>query len=235
MRGLALLLLLIVVSLPSLAGQALHFPALSAHVVDEAHVLKPETTQELDERLFGFEKGTSNQVIVATVPDLQGAVIEDFANQLYRYWKLGDKSKNNGILLLLAMQEHKLRIEVGYGLEGEFTDAMSSQIINQIMVPSLKTGDNEKAVVDGANAIMETLGGKILPAHMDQQQEQNVPGFIVVLFWIFIIYMVLRHPDILLFMAMNGSFRSGGGSSRGSSWGGGGGGSSGGGGASGSW
>jgi len=123
------------------AYAALTFPALTGRVVDEAHILTADQVTILSNRLRDFEDQSGHQMAIATVPSLQGADIRDFGYQLGRVWALGKKDKNDGVLVLVAPNEHKVSIEVGYGLEGDLTDALSSVIINQAMVPKFKAGN----------------------------------------------------------------------------------------------
>ena len=131
----------------AVAIAALHFPALTGHVVDDAHLLSAGTAQSLESQLSDYENGTTNQVVVATLPSLQSTAIEDYGYQLGRYWGIGQKGKNNGVLLIIAPNEHKVRIEVGYGLEGTLTDAQSSQIVQSIILPAFKSGNFEGGIL----------------------------------------------------------------------------------------
>jgi uncharacterized membrane protein YgcG len=117
---------LLVLSLASLAALALDFPALTGRVVDQADILSPAVRTDVAAQSKELEEKSGIQLVVATVPSLQGGDIETFANQLFRAWELGQAQKNNGILLLVAPNERKVRIEVGYGLEGTLTDALAS-------------------------------------------------------------------------------------------------------------
>ena len=110
---------------------AANFPALTGRVVDTAHILSPVTIADLERKLADLEQKSGIQLVVATVPSLEGQEIEPYANELFRAWKLGEAKKNNGVLLLVAPKEQRVRIEVGYGLEGTLTDAVSSVIISQ--------------------------------------------------------------------------------------------------------
>ncbi|MCJ2068430.1 TPM domain-containing protein [Methylobacterium sp. J-030] len=135
----------------------LSFPPLTGRVVDAAGLLTPDQRQTLDAKLKAHEDRTSDQVVVATVPSLQGTTIEDYANRLFRTWKLGQAKTDNGVLLLVAPQERKVRIEVGYGLEGALTDAQSRTITASAITPRFKTGDwfgGLDAGVDGILAIL---------------------------------------------------------------------------------
>lgn len=145
--------------LPLLALAATSYPALSGRIVDGASLLNPEARQRIEAKLKAHEEKTSDQLVVATVPSLQGVSVEDFANGLFRSWKLGDKARNNGVLLLIAPTERKLRIEVGYGLEGALTDALSKVIITTAIAPQFKTGDFAGGIEAGVDAILSILAG----------------------------------------------------------------------------
>ena len=155
-------LLVAVLAVFAFAGAALaappKFPALTGRVVDNAHLLSPETAQKLDGELANLEAQTGHQVVVATVPDLQGHEIEDYGYQLGRAWQLGRKGVNDGAILLVAPSEHKVRIEVGYGLEPVLTDALTSVILQEKVLPQFKQGRMEQGVVDGAEAIIAQVG-----------------------------------------------------------------------------
>jgi uncharacterized protein len=144
------------------------FPALTGRVVDDAHILSPATVQKLDGELAGLEQQTGHQLVVATVPDLQGFEIEDYGYQLGRAWQLGKKGVNDGAILLVAPKEHKVRIEVGYGLEPVLTDALTSLILQRQVLPQFKQGQMEAGVVAGAAALIGQLS---LP---DEQAKANV-------------------------------------------------------------
>ena len=236
---------------------ALDFPALSGRVVDQAAVLKPGTRSDVEEMLKNLEDKSGIQLVVATVPSLQGGDIETYANGLFRTWKLGEAKKNNGALLLVAPAEHKVRIEVGYGLEGTLTDALSSVIIASAIVPRFKTGDFSGGIERGVDGIVAVLSGD----KTEWQQKVDVRSdgassdfdkLFPILFFvlmIFIIWYLIRHANGPgsgrgggggpIFIPSGGSWGSShGGFSGGGGFGGGfsgGGGSSGGGGASGGW
>jgi uncharacterized protein len=121
---------------------ALTFPDRGrAAVVDTAHVMPDDTREALNAKIVGWNKATGHQLAVLTVPDMQGADVKDYGYQLGRAWALGDKQRNDGAILLLAMKERKVRIEVGYGLEPVLTDALTSVILSERVVPRLKDGN----------------------------------------------------------------------------------------------
>jgi uncharacterized protein len=146
----------------------LKFPTLTGRVVDEAHMLSPQGAQKLDGELADLEAKTGHQLVVATVPDLQGHEIEEYGYQLGRHWQLGRKGVNDGAILLVAPAEHKVRIEVGYGLEPVLTDALTSVILQTKVLPQFKQGHMEQGVLDGAEALVGQLS---LP---DDQAKANV-------------------------------------------------------------
>ena len=240
--GLGLLLWLFIAT-----AQALTFPALSGRVVDEGQMLTPATREQLTQSLQAHEKATGEQVVVVTVPDLQGMPIEDYGYQLGRAWGIGQKDKNNGALLIVARDDRKLRIEVGYGLEDRLTDAQASVIINQIITPAFKTGDYNQGISDGVGAILQVLGGTALaePAYASSQGDGSDfmaehPGGVMLLFILFVLVVAACQFYGICNSGGGGGSRSGrfGGGGFGGGGGGGfrgGGGSFGGGGASGGW
>ena len=157
LRGL-LLLLFALWSAGALAADP-SYPTLTGRIVDGANLIAPEARARIEGKLKAHEDKTSDQVVVATVPSLQGLTIEDFANGLFRHWKLGDKAKNNGALLLVAPNERKVRIEVGYGLEGALTDALSKVIITTAVAPKFKAGDFAGGIEAGIDAMLSILAG----------------------------------------------------------------------------
>lgn len=136
------------------------FPALTGRVVDTANILSEQTRQTLVEQFAAHEAATTNQIVVATVADLQGYAIADFANRLGRHWQLGQADKDNGVLLLVAPADRKVRIEVGYGLEGALTDAQSKIIISREILPAFRSGDYDAGILRGSNAIIAAITGE---------------------------------------------------------------------------
>lgn len=168
----ALLLAALVLLAPGQA-QAQQFPKLSGRVVDGANIIPPEQEARLTQKLAALETQSRRQLVIVTLPDLQGYDIADYGYQLGRAWGIGSKERNDGALLIVAPKERKLRIEVGYGLEGVLTDGLSSLIINQTIVPRFKAGDMPGGIEAGADAIIQQL---TLPADQAQQiaQQANV-------------------------------------------------------------
>ena len=158
---LAVLILLFGLVAPALAEPPI--PALTGRVVDQAGILDRPTIDAITQQLAGFESSTGIQVVVVTLPDLKGTVIEDWGLALGRGWGIGQAGKNNGVLLIVAPNDRELRIEVGYGLEGEIPDATANSIIQQEIIPSFKRGDLQGGVRAGVNAILAALGGTYQP------------------------------------------------------------------------
>jgi uncharacterized protein len=144
-------------ALASLAFAAPTFPQLTGRVVDNANVLSPSVEADLAARLEALEGATSRQLVVVTLPSLQGYEIEDYGYQLGRAWGIGQREEDNGVLFIVAPNERRVRIEVGYGLEDVLTDALSSVILHDQVLPRFRDGDIEGGVVAGANAIIEQL------------------------------------------------------------------------------
>lgn len=139
------------------AASAIDFPALSGRVVDGANIIPADTRAALTTKLADLEAKSGIQLVVATVATLDGQEIEPYANQLFRTWQLGEKTKNNGVLLLVAPKERRVRIEVGYGLEGTLTDALSKIIITNAITPRFKAGDFGGGIVRGVDDIITVL------------------------------------------------------------------------------
>jgi len=142
-----------------LPAVALDFPALSGRVVDDAGILDEETRAALTQKLAAFEARTTDQLVVVTLKSLQGTSIEDFGVELGRHWQIGQRDKNNGVLLLVAPNERRVRIEVGYGLEGALTDAVSRLIIENGITPRFRAGDFAGGITRGVDDIVSVLSG----------------------------------------------------------------------------
>ena len=148
-------LAIVLFALPALAAPT--FPKLSGRVVDEANLLSPASEAALTQKLEALETATGRQLVVATLPSLQGLEIEEYGYQLGRAWKLGGEKTDDGAVLIVAPNERKVRIEVGYGLEPVLTDALSSVIIQSAILPKFKAGDMEGGVVAGTDALIQQL------------------------------------------------------------------------------
>ncbi|MGB3549127.1 MAG: TPM domain-containing protein [Candidatus Binatus sp.] len=249
----ALLILLLILASPALAIGP-KFPLLTGRVVDDAGILNAHTRRQLTVLLADHERATGEQVVVVTLDSLQRYPIEEYGYQLGRYWGIGQKGKNNGALLIVAPKEHKVRIEVGYGLEGDLTDAACRAIIDNYILPSFKRGDFNFGVLAGTTEILRALGGNPAdegaPTTSAVTVKYDPPPYVFVLglgLFIFPFILIFLLAPILSVGSQGGSHGwdstggsgggsySGGGSSGGGGGFSGGGGSFGGGGASGSW
>jgi uncharacterized protein len=227
---------------------AANFPALTGRIVDQANVIPAATRDVIEPKLADLEAKSGIQLVVATVASLDGEEIEPYANELFRAWKLGEKTKNNGVLLLVAPKERKVRIEVGYGLEGTLTDALSKVIIVNAIAPRFKAGDFGDGVSRGVDDIITVLTTdssewQQRPSlRLDNQPSTDFADWVLIALLIGLVTLLIVSPgfrwfflNVVFNIALDMLLNSGG--ARGGSSGGfsGGGGSSGGGGASGSW
>jgi uncharacterized protein len=156
LRFFAVLALLFAALVPA---AALDFPQLTGRVVDDAGILDSPMRRELTQKLADLEAKSTDQFVVVTLHSLQGTSIEDFGYQLGRHWAIGQKDKNNGVLLIVAPNERKVRIEVGYGLEGTLTDAVTKLIIENSILPRFRAGDMPDGIRRGTDDIISVLTG----------------------------------------------------------------------------
>jgi uncharacterized protein len=254
---------LIIISI-LLASQALVFgqdllprPDPPKLVNDEAHVLSDYDRNMLEQRLVALDDTTSNQIAIVTIPTLNDYPIEEYANKLFRAWGIGNKKTNNGVLILVAVNDHKVRIEVGYGLEGAIPDITASDIIANDIRPAFKQGNYYSGLSSAVESLAKAAAGEY---HQKREKRDDDDGggwvgfFIIVVVVVVIIIssrggrggggMMSRRGSSWFIWPLLFSDFGGGGRSSGGSWGGGGGGggfggfgggSSGGGGASGGW
>jgi uncharacterized protein len=247
------------------AAHAQSFPELTGRVVDAANVIPADEEARLTDKLAALEAQSQRQVVVVTLPDLQGYDISDYGYQLGRHWGVGDKQRNDGALLIVAPKERRVRIEVGYGLEPVLTDGLSSLIVQQQIVPRFKAGDMAGGIEAGTDAIINQLTlpadeARKIAAAAKPKPARTLGVVGSTLFWLFLfgLFFVLpmlrrsrggrRYHDsglgpVIMWSVLDGLSRGGHGRG-GSDWGGGGfsgggfsggGGSFGGGGSSGSW
>ena len=262
--GVAALLFSLVIALllvlPAAAQSKIDFPPLTGRVVDQANLLDPATEQALTEKLAALEASSTDQLVVVTVNSLQDQEIEDYGYQLGRAWGIGQKENDNGALLIVAPNERKVRVEVGYGLEPILTDAFSSQVIRNDILPSFRDGDYQAGVIKGVDALIAQLSLDPAEAQAraqaaaaeqaDAKGDSIIPLVIIAGLFLIIVLIAMRSgrgrrsnvSSVLLWAAseaLRNSGRGGGGWGGGGGFGGGGfgggGGSFGGGGASGGW
>jgi uncharacterized protein len=215
------------------------FPTLTGRVVDDAHLLQPAQIAALDAKLAALEAQSQRQVVVVTLPSLGGDDIDDYGYKLGRAWGIGDKQRNDGLLLIVAPNEHKVRIEVGYGLEGIVTDAISFMIIRHDLTPRFKAGDYAGGINAAVDALITQLRlpddqAKAVAAkakvQMAHEREPHFDAGTVVFLVIFVLFFAL--PAMRMLAGGGGGRRYGGGvwimpmGGFGGGWGGGGGGGS---------
>jgi len=176
-------LLILLFAFPALCG-ALEIPALSGRVNDYAGMLSPAAVQTLEQRLAELEQSDSTQVVVLTVPTIDGENIEQFGIRVAEAWRIGQKGLDNGAILLIAKQERKVRIEVGRGLEGKLTDLMAGRIIRDVITPRFKAQDFDGGVLAGVEAITATVKGEYQTRQRDIRQGRQGfhPSFTLLLF-----------------------------------------------------
>ena len=220
------------------------FPTLSGRVVDEAALMSRKQAHQLTQQLAAFEKRSGIQLVVVSIDNLDGETIEEYGYQLGRHWGIGQKGKNNGVLLLIAQDERKVRIEVGYGLEGALPDAIAANIIQTRILPAFKRGDMVAGVVAGSQGIMQALAGEYQPVdNASKEEKQGGPWLFILVVIVMIVLHNLRgggggggrgRRNAAYLVGGFGAGRTGGGFGGGGGFSGGGG-SFGGGGASGGW
>jgi uncharacterized protein len=186
--GFGTLLLAFLFLLP-LAAFAASLPALTGRVVDNAGMIDAASEVLLTQKLADFENKGSDQIVVATVPNLDGEAIEPYANRLFRAWGLGQGGENNGVLLLVARDDRKMRIEVGYGLEGTLTDLHSKLIIENDMVPAFRAGDFSGGIEKAVDDIIMVLEGN--PEELEARGARNQDTSMNIDDWIPIIFITI--------------------------------------------
>ena len=167
-------ILLVAIGSTYLANAQAQFPLLTGRVVDNANLLSVPARAQISQVLAQHEEETSNQLVVVTLPNLNGYDIADYAYQLGRHWRIGQAGKDNGVLLIIAKQERKVRIDVGYGLEGALTDALSHQIINNDITPRFKQGQFEQGINAGVQSILQAIKGEYQAASSKQHGNESI-------------------------------------------------------------
>ncbi len=177
----ALALLLAPLAAFAQTSEPLQFPELTGRIVDRASLLSDAQRKELSRKLEDLETKTTAQFVVVTLTSLSGRTIEEYGYQLGRHWGIGQKTTNNGVLLIVAPNERKVRIEVGYGAEGILPDAVSSLIIQRVIIPKFRANDYAGGIVAGADEIIKVLSGGGEEWKRPPQQGQQIPDWVIVL------------------------------------------------------
>ena len=155
-----------------------YFPKLDSRVIDEAKILSPNVKKDIDLILKEEEEKSSNQIVVVILNSLHGYTIEEYSYQLGRYWQIGQKDKNNGVLLVISMDERKIRIEVGYGLEGALTDKIAHEIINYTIKPNFKANQYELGILKAINEIITSIKGEYVAKEKNSEFNDVINAFI---------------------------------------------------------
>lgn len=230
--------LLLGVALSAYAVETPIPPAPVRWVTDTNNFISVQSANNLDGHLKEYERVTGHQLLVYINQTTGGLPIEDWSVRTFATWKVGRKGIDDGLVLFIMSEDHQIRIEVGYGLEGQVTDVEAARIINEVIAPRIKVGDHDGAILAGINAIVHVIGGQGLSDSQPPPQLKQKPVSIwqIIIFGIVgILFLILlvTHPSLAFFLIANilsGNRRDGSGGGFG-----GGGGRSGGGGASGSW
>ncbi len=172
---------LIVFTLLMMPVRAQDVPFLAGRVNDEAGILSPQTVTSLNTLLRTFEDSTSNQIVVLTINTLEGTNLEEYSMKVVETWKLGQKGRDNGVLLLVVKDDRKVRIEVGYGLEGVLTDAICGSIIQRVILPGFRNGNYDGGVTAGILSIMSAIGGTYKAEQTSDAEGMGFPEILVFL------------------------------------------------------
>ncbi len=183
---------LVAVLLLPLTAAALDVPKATGYVVDQAGLLNPSTRLKIEHFLEGFEKSDSTQLAVLTIPSLEGEALEEYSIKVAEQWGIGQKGKDNGALLLVAKAERKVRIEVGYGLEGRLTDLLSGRIIDYEITPRFKQGDFDGGILAGVASMAEAVRGEYQGTGRTNKKKKRSP-------WGMLALLLFFGPGMMLF------------------------------------
>ncbi len=207
----AVLWLLAAVAVPAFAQQGfVAVPQLTARVTDLTGTLTPDQSSALEAKLAAFEQSKGSQVVVLLVPTTQPEVIEQYSMRVVDQWKLGRGKVDDGVLLLIALNDRKVRIEVGYGLEGALPDATANRIIQQDITPAFKRGDYYDGISTGVDRIMRVIEGEPLPEPEFSSPASGIPGLVHLLPFLFIFALVGSSIFRRLFGRVGGALATGG-------------------------
>jgi len=152
--------ILFFIFLLTLSAHALDVPKLQGYVNDYANIISPSAKAGLENELRSFEQSDSTQIVILTIPSLEGDAIEDFGIKVAESWKIGQKGKDNGIIFIVSKNDRKMRVEVGRGLEGKLTDLMSGRIIDLVVKPRFKRGDFDGGFIAGVSSLIDATRGE---------------------------------------------------------------------------
>ena len=175
-----------------IAAYGLDVPRLQGYVNDYAGMISPSAKSKIEEELKAFEQSDSTQIVILTIPSLEGENIEEFSIKVAEDWKIGQQRKDNGVLLIVSKQERKIRIEVGRGLEGKLTDLMAGRIIDQVIKPRFKQGDFNAGFITGVSALIDATRGEFKAEQRPvQRRQKGFPPFLTFLLFFGIFVLIL--------------------------------------------
>jgi len=191
MKKISLFFILLLGCLP-LTAYGLDVPRLEGYVNDYAGMIHSSTKSKLEEALRGFEQSDSTQIVILTIPTLEGENIEEFGIKVAERWKIGYQGKDNGVLFIVSKQERKIRIEVGRGLEGKLTDLMAGRIIDQVIKPKFKQSDFDGGFIAGVSALISAARGEFKAGPRPvQRRQKSFPPFLTFLLFLGIFILIL--------------------------------------------
>jgi uncharacterized protein len=191
MKKFFILFILLLCCLP-FAVDSLDVPRLQGYVNDHAGMVSPSAKSKIEEELRTFEQSDSTQVVILTIPSLEGENIEEFSIKVAEAWKIGQQQKDNGVLFVVSKQERKIRIEVGRGLEGKLTDLMAGRIIDQVIKPRFKQGDFDGGFITGVSALIDATRGEFKAEQRPvQRRQKGFPPFLTLLLFLGVFTLIL--------------------------------------------
>ena len=175
-----------------LAGYCLDVPRLQGYVNDHAGMISPSAKSKIEEELRAFEQSDSTQIVILTIPSLEGENIEEFGIKVAEAWKIGQQQKDNGVLLIVSKRERKIRVEVGRGLEGKLTDLMAGRIIDQVIKPRFKQGDFDGGLITGVSALIDATRGEFkVEQRPGKGRQKGLPPFLTIFLFLGVFTLIL--------------------------------------------
>jgi uncharacterized protein len=184
-------LILLLCCLP-VAAYSLDVPRLQGYVNDYAGMISASAKSKIEEGLKAFEQSDSTQIVILTIPTLEGENIEEFSIKVAEAWKIGQQRRDNGVLFVVSKQERKIRIEVGRGLEGKLTDLMAGRIIDQVIKPRFKQGDFDGGFITGVSALIDGTRGEFKAEQRPvQRRQKGFPPFLTIFLFLGVFTLIL--------------------------------------------
>jgi uncharacterized protein len=187
-----LFLLIFILLFPPLAAYGLDIPRLQGYVNDHGGMISPSAKSKIEEELRAFEQSDSTQIVILTIPSLEGENIEEFGIKVAEAWKVGQQGKDNGVLFIVSKQERKIRVEVGRGLEGNLTDLMAGRIIDLVITPRFKRADFDGGFMAGVSALIDATRGEFKAEQRPaQRRQQGLPPFLTIFLFLGVFTLIL--------------------------------------------